>query len=81
MKFLEELCAQEKEVHRVKTENFCLEELRENERINIEKERLRIERIEDERIMMVDTSAMSESQKLFYHELQKEILARQTLSK
>ena len=82
MKFLEESCAQEKEVLRIKTEKFRLEELRENERINIEKERLRIERIkEDERIMMVNTSAMSESQKLFYHELQKEILARRTLSK
>ncbi|XP_075643865.1 uncharacterized protein LOC142615071 [Castanea sativa] len=82
MKFLEESSVQEKEVLRIKTEKFRLEELRENERINIEKERLRIERIkEDERIMMVDTSAMSESQKLFYLELQKEILARRTSSK
>ncbi|XP_075670194.1 uncharacterized protein LOC142639957 [Castanea sativa] len=73
-------------------ERIRLEELRDRDRvrfkekrIQMEEERLRIEReklriksmIEDERIMSLDTSGMSEALKLFYEQLQEGILARQ----
>ena len=93
MKVIEDLQVQEKEsyikVERVRLEELRdkerirLEELRDRDRIRFEKrvqmeeERIRIEReklrmksmIEDERIMSVNTSGMFGAQKLFYEQL------------
>ncbi|KAK9994694.1 hypothetical protein SO802_024397, partial [Lithocarpus litseifolius] len=50
----------------------------EEERLRIEKEKLRIKSlIEDERIMSLDTSGMFGALKLFHQQLQEGILARQ----
>ena len=54
----------------------------EEERLRIEREKLRIKiMIEDERIMSLDTSSMFEALKIFYEQLQEGILARQASSK
>ena len=55
-------------------------------KLKIEKERVMIERknfemqymLEEERIMMKDTSALTGTQKAFYEQLQEEIMARQS---
>ena len=77
-------------------ERIQLEELRdkdrvrfEEKRIQMEEERLRIERekfriksmIEDDRIMNLDISDISEALRLFYEQLQEGILARQASNK
>ena len=77
-------------------ERIQLEELRdrdrvrfEEKRIQMEEERLRIERekfriksmIEDDRIMNLDISDISEALRPFYEQLQEEILARQASNK
>ena len=94
-KFIEESQEQEKEGLRIKVERVCLEELRDRERIRLEEHKIRIEEgkigIEreklciqnmlDERIMLVDTSALARAQKLFYEQLQEGIIARRTSSK
>ena len=90
MKFIEESQKQEKD--RMKAEMVHLKELRDTvyrERIQLEKEKLRIEKeklriqemFDDERIMLVDTSTLAGVQKLFYEQLQREIIARRTSSK
>ena len=95
MKFIEESQEQEKEGLHIKVERVCLEELRDRERIRLEEHKIRIEEgkigIEreklciqnmlDERIMLVDTSALARTQKLFHEQLQEGIIARQTSSK
>ena len=95
MKFIEESQEQEKEGLHIKVESVCLEELRDRERIRLEEHKIRIEEgkigIEreklciqnmlDERIMLVDTSALARTQKLFHEQLQERIIARQTSSK
>ena len=95
MKFIEESQEQEKEGLPIKIERVCLEELRDRERIQLEEHKIRIEEgkigIEreklciqnmlDERIMLVDTSALARTQKLFYEQLQEGIIARRTSSK
>ena len=50
-------------------------------KIGIEREKLCIQNMLDERIMLVDTSALARAQKLFYEQLQKGIIARRTSSK
>ena len=76
----------------MKAEMVHLEELRdrvhrerirlEEEKLGIEKEKLRIQKMfEEERIMLVDTGSLVRVQKLFYEQLQKGIIARQTSSK
>jgi len=56
--------------------------LKEDERIGIEKERFRIEmEKEDQKIMMMDTSRMTEIQRTFFEKHQKEIVARLTSGK
>ena len=53
--------------------------LKEDERIGIEKERLRIEmEKEDQKIMMMDTSGMTKIQRTFFEKCQEEIIARLT---
>ena len=95
MKFIEESQEQEKEGLRIKVERVCLEELRDRERIRLEEHKIRIEEgkigIEreklciqnmlDERIILVDTSALARTQKLFHEQPQEGIIARQTSSK
>ena len=95
MKFIEESQEQEKEGLRIKVERVCLEELRDRERIRleehknrieegkigIEREKLCIQNMLDERIILVDTSALARTQKLFHEQLQEGIIARQTSSK
>ena len=49
----------------------------EKERIMIEKKKFEmIERLEAERIMMIDTSGLTGAQKAFYEQLQEEIMAK-----
>ena len=56
--------------------------LKEDERIGIEKEMLHIEmENEDQKIMMMDTSGMTEIQRTFFEKCQEEIFARQTSGK
>ena len=95
MKFIEESQEQEKEGLCIKVERVCLEELRDRERIRleghkirieegkigIEREKLCIQNMLDERIMLVDTSALARTQKLFHEQLQEGIIARRTSSK
>ena len=51
----------------------------EKERIIIEKKKFEMtERLEDERIMMIDTSGLTGVQKAFYELLQEEIMARRS---
>ena len=53
--------------------------LKEDERIGIEKERLHIEmEMEDQKIMMMDKSGMTEIQRTFFKNCQEEIIARLT---
>ena len=75
--YVQESHEQEKEALRIKVERVQVVE----QRIDIEKERLHLEIIKkDERIMMRDSSGMSEKQSLFFWEnLQDQILARQKL--
>ena len=83
----------DKESFRIKVEKLCLGELRDNEKMLIEREKLRIEKeramierkqfemqhmLEEEKIMMKDTSGLTETQKAFYEQLQEEIMARQS---
>ena len=52
----------------------------EKERIMIEKKKFEMtERLEEERIMMIDTSGFTGAQKTFYEQLQEEIMARRSL--
>ena len=51
----------------------------EKERIIIEKKKFEMtERLEEERIMMIDTSDFIGAQKVFYEQLQEEIMARRS---
>ena len=51
------------------------------EKLGIEKEKLHIQKMSgEERIMLVDTGSLAGVQKLFYEQLQKGIIARQTSS-
>ena len=51
----------------------------EKERIMIEKKKFEMtERLEEERIMMIDTSGFTGAQKFFYEQLQEEIMARRS---
>ena len=66
-KFLENGLEVEKEFICIKEKKVCLEELRMTEKINIEMERLHLKRMkEDERVMMVDTSGLSETKQAYY---------------
>ena len=52
----------------------------EAQRVDIEKERLRLETIREEgRIMTVDTSGMNEKERFYFENLKDQILARQKL--
>ena len=54
----------------------------EEERLRIEREKFRIKSmIEDDRIMNLDISDISEALRLFYEQLQEGILARQASNK
>ena len=67
-------------------EKFAIEKESKEEKLKIEKERIMIEkkkfemteRLEEERIMMIDTSGFTEAQKVFYEQLQEEIMARRS---
>ena len=51
----------------------------EKERIMIKKKKFEMtERLEEERIMMIDTSGLTETQKTFYEQLQEKIMARRS---
>ncbi|KAJ0570586.1 putative glutathione transferase [Helianthus annuus] len=86
MKFtlLEEAQAQEKEYFRLKTEKMEYDKKAEDERLRLLSEKLRIEaektelakKESDQRIMMMDMSGMTEIQRLYFEELQKEIVMR-----
>ena len=59
--------------------SLLIQMLKEDERIGIEKERLRIEmEKEGQKIMMMDTSGMTEIQRTFFEKCQEEIIARLT---
>ena len=63
-------------------EKMCFEREKlaiEKERIMIEKKKFEmIERLEEERSMMIDTSGFTGAQKTFYEQLQEEIMARRS---
>ena len=68
----------------IEREKLAIEKESKEEKLKIEKERIMIEkrkfemteRLEEERIMMIDTSGLTGTQKVFYKQLQKEIMAR-----
>ena len=68
----------------IKAEKLRLGELWDKERTRLEEEKMFIERkkfemqhmLGEERIMMKDTSALTGAQKVFYEQLQEEIMAR-----
>ena len=68
----------------IKREKLAIEKERSDEKLKIEKERIMIEkkkfemteRLEDGRIMMKDISGLTGEQKVFYEQLQEEIMAR-----
>ena len=96
MKFTEESQKQKKDrmkaemVHleelrdRVHRERIRLDEEKlriKKEKLGIEKEKLHIQKMSgEERIMLVDAGSLAGVQKLFYEQLQKGIIARQTSS-
>ena len=70
----------------IKREKLAIEKERTEEKLKIEKEIVMIERkkfdmeymLEEERIMMKDTSGLTRAQKSFYEQLQEEIMARRS---
>ena len=70
----------------MKGKKLAIEKERTEEKLKIEKEIVMIERkkfdmeymLKEERIMMKDTSGLTETQKAFYEQLQEEIMARQS---
>ena len=70
------------DVTRLEEEKMCFEREKlaiEKERIIIEKKKFEMtERLEEERIVMIDTSGFTGAQKLFYEQLQEEIMARRS---
>ena len=70
----------------IKREKLAIEKESREEKLKIEKERIIIEkkkfeiteRLEEERIMMKDTSGLNGAQKVFYEQLQEEIMARRS---
>ena len=70
----------------IKREKLAIEKERSDEKLKIEKERIMIEkkefemteRLEDERIIMIDTSGLTGTQKAFYEQLQEKIMARRS---
>ena len=70
----------------IEREKLVIEKESREEKLKIEKERIMIkkkkfemiERLEDEGIMMIDTSGLTGAQKVFYEQLQEEIMARQS---
>ena len=70
------------DVTRLEEEKMCFEREKlaiEKERIMIEKKKFEMtERLEEERIMMIDTSGFTGEQKTFYEQLQEEIMARRS---
>ncbi|KAG6637594.1 hypothetical protein CIPAW_11G189100 [Carya illinoinensis] len=95
---LEESRAQEKEFFRMKAEKMeydkekeekklCLKDERlrirqEDERLRLEAEKVELAKKEsDQRIMMMDVSVMPEMQRLYFQQLQREIISRRNTSK
>ncbi|KAG2663149.1 hypothetical protein I3760_16G014100 [Carya illinoinensis] len=90
---LEESRAQEKEFYRLKAEKMEYDKEKEEKKLRLEDERLRLEaekmKIEaekvelakkesDQRIMMMDVSVMPEMQRLYFQQLQREIMMRRS---
>ena len=75
MKLIEDVTQLEEEKMFIKREKLAIEK----ERIMIEKKKFEMtERLEDERIIMIDTSGLTGAQKAFYELLQKEIMVRRS---
>ncbi|KAG2724941.1 hypothetical protein I3760_01G042400 [Carya illinoinensis] len=83
---LEESRAQEKEFYRLKAEKMEYDKEKEEKKLRQEDERLRLEaeKVElakkesDQRIMMMDVSVMPEMQRLYFQQLQREIMMRRS---
>ncbi|KAK4566670.1 hypothetical protein RGQ29_002795 [Quercus rubra] len=75
LKLIEDITRLEEEKNESKEEKLKIEK----EKIMIEKKKFEmIERLEEERIMMIDTSGFTGAQKVFYEQLQEEIMARRS---
>ena len=86
LKLIENVTRLEEEKMFIEREKLAIEKERKEEKLKIEKERIMIkkkkfemiERLEEEGIMMIDTSGLTGAQKVFYEQLQEEIMARQS---
>ena len=86
LKLIENVTRLEEEKMFIEREKLAIEKERKEEKLKIEKERIMIkkkkfemiERLEEEGIMMIDTSGLTGAQKVFYEQLQEEIMARRS---
>ena len=70
----------------IEREKLAIEKESKEEKLKIKKERIMIkkkkfemtERLQEERIMMIDTSGLTGAQKAFYEQLQEEFMARRS---
>ena len=84
LKLIEDVTRLEEEKMFTEREKLAFEKESRKEKHKIEKERIMIEkkkfemieRLEEERIMMIDTSGLIGTQKTFYEQLQEEIMAK-----
>ncbi|KAK4607190.1 hypothetical protein RGQ29_001133 [Quercus rubra] len=86
LKLIEDVTRLKEEKMCFEREKLAIEKESKEEKLKIEKERIMIEkkkfemteRLEEERIMMIDTSGFTGAQKVFYEQLQEEIMARRS---
>ncbi|XP_050264434.1 uncharacterized protein LOC126708621 [Quercus robur] len=86
LKLIEDVTRLEEEKMFIEKEKLAIEKESKEEKLKIEKERIMIkkkkfemtEMLEDERIMMIDISGLTETQKVFYEQLQEKIMARRS---
>ena len=79
LKFIEDVTRLEEENLFIEREKLAIEKERSEEKLKIEKKKFEMEyMLEEERIMMKDTSGLNGAQKVFYEQLQEEIMARRS---
>nr|POE49997.1 hypothetical protein CFP56_33339 [Quercus suber] len=86
LKLIEDVTRLEEEKMSIEREKLGVKKERNEEKLKIEKEKVMIEKkkfeitemLEEERIMMIDTSGLTGVRKAFYEQLQEEIIARRS---